>query len=332
MRHTLAASLLMTLCWIAPMLATAAPVEELRLLSEHPVEGMRGGNLSGLALCGGDLYTESDRDDDRLYRLDISRPVWRAETQLFSVPTPPPNGLSWGMGVRTWAISFVRGGELDFEGISCDAAGNRYLVSEAHAQVLKVTPSGVAQWLPINPAMVREARAAGLLAHFNAIFEGLAISPAGDQLWLAAERSRRGLLYVKHAGADWSCDGACVLLSEDGQQTPPAAAATGMELVKDFSDLSYFRGKLYTLERNAYQICRRDARTAKVERCWSFADGALTPARRYDKPYGVTEALVIDATGAWIGNDNNDWARGDGDRRPIVWRFAAPADGWEARP
>jgi uncharacterized protein YjiK len=36
--------------------------------------------------------------------------------------------------------------------------------------------------------MVREARASGMLLHFNAMFEGLAINPAGDQMWLAAER------------------------------------------------------------------------------------------------------------------------------------------------
>ena len=33
---------------------------------------MRGGNLSGLALCGNALWTVSDRDDDQIYRLDIS--------------------------------------------------------------------------------------------------------------------------------------------------------------------------------------------------------------------------------------------------------------------
>ncbi|MGI4838809.1 MAG: esterase-like activity of phytase family protein [Janthinobacterium lividum] len=332
MRAALAAWLLMTLC-LATTLATAAPVEELRLLGEHPVEGMRDGNLSGLAICGGELYTESDRDDDRIYRLDTRQPVWQAEAQRFDVPTPAPSGLSWGMNVRTWAAGFVRGGTLDFEGISCDAAGNRYLVSEARAQVLKISPEGEAQWLNISPALVREARAAGLLAHFNAIFEGLAINPAGDQLWLAAERSRRGLLKANLHGSEWTCDGACVLLSEDGVQARPAAAMpSDMPLVIDFSDLAWFNGKLYTLERNAYQICRRDTRTVAVERCWSFADAALTPARRYAKPYGVAEALVVDAQGAWIGNDNNDWARGDGDVRPIVWRFAAPVDGWEARP
>lgn len=44
----------------------------LSFISEHAVEGMRGGNLSGLAWCGGALWTVSDRDDDRLYRLQPS--------------------------------------------------------------------------------------------------------------------------------------------------------------------------------------------------------------------------------------------------------------------
>lgn len=314
---------------LLPLAAHAAPVEELQMLAEHPVEGMRGGNLSGLALCGQDLYTESDRDDDQLYRLDISQKVWRAEAQTFKAPPPPPSGLTWGMDVRTWLMSFVRGGDFDFEAISCDAAQNRYLVSEAHAAVLKVTPAGQAEWLPITPRLVREARAAGLLAHFNGIFEGLAVNPAGDQLWLAAERSDRGLLMARRTAQGWDCDGACVLLSEAPHEAPPAAAGKLLP-GGDFSDLAYYHGKLFTLERYLYKICRRDAKTAAVEKCWSYARDALVPERRYDKPYGVAEALVIHAEGAWVGNDNNDWARGDGDRRPIVWRYAAPAAGWDA--
>jgi hypothetical protein len=41
---------------------------------------------------------------------------------------------------------------------------------------------------------------------------------------------------------------------------------------------------------------------------------------------------VIDAKGAWIGLDNNNGARADGETRPIVWRFAAPEGGWSAKP
>lgn len=43
---------------------------ELHLLSEQPLDGMRGGNLSGLFQWGGHLWTVSDRDDVQIYRLD----------------------------------------------------------------------------------------------------------------------------------------------------------------------------------------------------------------------------------------------------------------------
>jgi hypothetical protein len=309
----------------------AEPAPELTLVAEHAVDGMRGGNLSGLAQCGKDLWAVSDRDDDQIYRLDSSERVWQAETVRINVPPVPDSGLPWGLKSRTWAASFVRGGNLDFEGITCDKAGNRYIVSEAHAAVLQVPVQGPAAWLKISPIMVREARASGMLLHFNALFEGLAISPQGDQLWLAAERERRGLLLVKRQQTVWDCDGSCVLLSETGKEMQPAQFPNAKPVSKDFADLALFNGKLFTLERNAFQICRRDALSAKVERCWSFAAEALQEHRRYSQPYGLAEALVVDADGAWIGIDNNNGARADGEARPIVWRFAAPQGGWSAK-
>jgi hypothetical protein len=233
---------------------------------------------------------------------------------------------------RAWLAAFVRGGDLDFEGITCDSAGNRYVVSESHAAVLQIPLTGPATWLKISPLMVREARASGMLLHFNALFEGLAINPAGDQLWLAAERERRGLISIKRQQTVWDCDGGCVLLSEAGVEMQPPQFPKAKAVSRDFADLSLFNGKLFTLERNAFEICRRDAVSAKVERCWSFADEALQENRRYPQPYGLAEALVVDTEGAWIGIDNNDGARADGEKRPIVWRFAAPDGGWSARP
>lgn len=102
--------------------------------------------------------------------------------------------------------------------------------------------------------------------------------------------------------------------------------------VKDFADLALFNGKLFTLERNAFQICRRDAATAQVELCWSFADETLTPNRRYAQAYGLAEALLVDADGVWVGIDNNFGARADGEKRPMVYRFSAPVGGWSAKP
>ncbi|EPJ76496.1 MULTISPECIES: esterase-like activity of phytase family protein [unclassified Pseudomonas] len=311
----------------------AGPAPELKLLSEHAVDGMRGGNLSGLALCGSDMWTVSDRDDDRIYRLTpVDAPVWQAEVVEIEVPKVPDSGLPWGLKSRTWAASFLRGGELDFEGISCDSAGNRYVVSESHAAVLQVPTEGPASWLKIAPTMIRQARASGMLLHFNALFEGLAVNPAGDQLWLATERERRGLLLIKRQQTVWDCEGNCVLLSEAGLEMQPAQFPKAKAVSRDFADLSLFNGKLFTLERNAFEICRRDPQTAQVERCWSFAVEALQDNRRYPQPYGLAEALVVNAEGAWVGLDNNDGARADGETRPIVWHFAAPDGGWSAAP
>lgn len=306
-----------------------APVE-LELLGEHPVEGFVAGNLSGLAWCGDALFAVSDRDDDRLYRLDSGEPVWRATAEEFAAPAPPDTALPWGTRVRTWVAGQLRGGALDFEGLACDRLGNRYLVSEAYSAVLKVNPAGMSEWQLMPPSLIRQARASGMLLTFNAGFEGIAVDPEAERLWLAAERERRGLLVLHRQPSSWRCTGGCVLLAEGSLELPPQALADAPQ-PRSFSDLSFHDGKLFTLERPAHQICRRDPATGASERCWSIAGTALDDARRYPNPFGVIEALVIDAEGAWVGIDNNGEARADGDTRPMVWRFAVPKGGWGAR-
>ncbi|MCD5983082.1 esterase-like activity of phytase family protein [Pseudomonas sp. CDFA 610] len=309
---------------VAPVFA--APLEALKLQSEHPVDGMVGGNLSGLASCHGRLWTVSDRDDNLLYSLDVSDRVWKAEPHVIDMPKPE-SYLPLNLRSLANLSSIVRGGSMDFEGISCDAAGNRYLVSEAYGTVLKVPLEGAPVWLPLPAAMVEQARANGMLQHFNAIFEGIAVNAAGDRIWLAAEREKRGLLVVQRDKDQWTCGQSCVLLAEAGKDTLPPEQKR-KKVSTDFSDISLYNGKLFTLERSVYRICRRELETGQIERCWSFSREAMLPSRRYDQPYGLTEALVVDDTGAWIGIDNNSGARADGEERPIVWRFAAPAAGW----
>lgn len=311
--------------------APQPPFEELTLLSEQAVEGMPTGNLSGLAWCGDALWTVSDRDDDRLYRLVANGAVLNAEVEMFEAPAPPQSPLPWGVRVRNWVSGLTRGGALDFEGITCDAKGNRYLVSEATSAVLMIPPAGSGEWLNLPPSLVNQARARGMLLKFNALFEGLVVDPKGERLWLAAERERRGLLVLHKINGSWKCAGGCVLMSEGGTDLPPPQMGT-KPMPKDFGDVALFKNHLYTLERLTHRICRRAADTGEAERCWSFANEALTDARKYDEPWGMAEALTIDEKGAWIGVDNGNKARGDGEDRPIVWRFAAPAGGWSAKP
>lgn len=305
---------------------------ELELLAEYPVDGIAGGNLSGLTLCGDALWAVSDRDDDRIYRLDTSSSPWQANPETFVVPPVPDSGLSWtlrtGASLRGMLLGAGQGnsGALDFEGLSCDAQGNRYLVSESRAAVLRLGADGSVEWLPLPRSLVEKARDRGMLLHFNALYEGIAVDDSGNRLWLAAERQNRGLLLV-HLKPVSPCSDGCVLLSEGGTVLPPALLGD-KPLFPDFSALDFYQGKLYTLERLAHRICRRDGASAAVEKCWSFAATALADQRRYDTPYGVAEALWISANSALVGVDNNDRVRRDGEQRPIVWRFAAPQGGW----
>lgn len=331
MRHTFYALLLLSVAPLvaANQLAVSQPVEQLKLISEHPVDGMSAGNLSGFAWCGDALWAVSDRDDDRVFRLSGGDGVWQAEPELFAAPPAPDSSLPWGIGVRAWATGLVRGGSLDFEGITCDSIGNRYLVSEAKAEVLQLPVAADPEWVRLPESLVRQARGSGMLLHFNALLEGITIDPAGERMWLAAERQRRGLLVLHKKRSVWECTGGCVLFSESGKIPGPEQLG-GKPQPKDFSDLSYYAEKLFTLERQAHRICRRKLSNGEIERCWSFADDALTETRRYPSAYGRVEALQIDESGAWLGVDNGGRVRADGEARPIVWRFAAPKGGWEA--
>lgn len=315
------------LCW--PIVASAAALQELKLLNEQPVNGVSGGNLSGLAWCDGALWAVSDRDDQQLYRLQSDQSQWHATAEAFVAPPAPDSRLPWGLRMRSWAAGWVRGGELDFEGLSCDAAGNRYLVSEARAAVLQVPVIGEPKWLALPQGVVRHARASGMLLHYNSLFEGVAVDPAGERLYLAAERMRRGVLAVHTSRATWRCTDGCVLFSEAGNESAPEQMGS-KEQPRDFSGLAFFNEKLFTLERQAHRICRRSLSNAQVERCWSFAAAALTPERHYPPAYGLAEALWVDQDGAWIGVDNGRFSRADGESRPIIWRFAAPKGGWGA--
>ncbi|MGQ7959662.1 esterase-like activity of phytase family protein [Pseudomonas sp. SP16.1] len=306
-------------------------LEELELQAEYPVEGMAGGNLSGLAQCGEALWAVSDRDDAALYRLQEEDGLLRAEGEPFVAPEPPESALPWGLRMRNWVAGQVRGGKLDFEGLSCDTQGNRYLISETRAAVLQVNSAGGAQWLNLPDGLVRQARASGMLLHFNQGFEGIAVDPNGERLWLAAERRRRGLTVLHGSGGSWRCTGGCVLVSESGEEPSPMALG-GHPAPRDFAGLAYFEEKLFTLERQAHRICRRTLSNGEPELCWSFAGEALAEQRRYAPDYGMAEALWIDKDGAWIGVDNGGLTRADGEQRPLVWHFAVPTGGWSRRP
>lgn len=320
--------LCLALLWAG--VALAEPWPELKLLNEHPVEGLNMGNLSGLSRCTGQLLALSDREDATLHSLVTQGEVWQAKAEVFTLPEAPESQLPWGMRAQAALNAPVRGGQMDFEGLVCDEQGNRYLVSEAYAAVLQITPEGLGRWLSLPEALLPQARSRGLLRKHNALYEGIAIDPAGTHLWLAAEREQRGLLHLEQREGRWECPESHCVLFFDSQAVPSGSSEASP--APDFSDLQLFHDKLFTLERQMRQLCRRSLATGEVERCWSFLATAQLEGKRYPTPYGVAEALWLEEDSVLIGLDNNDRAREDGEERPIIWRFAAPAEGWMANP
>lgn len=306
---------------------------ELKLLSEHPIDNMVAGNLSGIAECADGLWVVSDRVDLNIYKLipQAKTPTLMAQAVAFQPNDVPKTFTPLLNNLSNKAIGLIRGGIYDFEGITCDAKGNKYLVSEAYFAVLKISnDNNLARWITMPDVLWQQAKNRGLLQKNNQMLEGIAISPDGKRIWLAAERNERGLLtliYDEKLG--WQCpNGQCVLLAEGGLEAfPPAFRRKNKVDARDFADLVFYKEKLFTLERSTFRICRRNLK-AETEQCWSFANEALQSSRQYYS-YGMPEALWIDEKGAWIGIDS-DIAnkRIDGETRPIVWRFSAPQEGW----
>lgn len=324
------------LCCLAVPATAFQKAPELSLVQAAPVEGMSRGNLSGLTRCEDRLEAVSDRQDGHLYQLQFLEGVWRASAQPFVLPESRPTHLPLQLLAGAW-LRGMRGQALDFEGISCDSAGNRYLISESLLAILKVPPAGdqppVALWLELDEGIFNEGAERGLWQRINALAEGIAVAPDGNTLWLAAERQARGLVKVERQRTGWRCPVAgCVLLAErrylPAEPFGPGILTGGM-LPLDFSALSYWQGRLWTLERNEHQICRRHPESGQRERCWSFANTLLRAPHHYpDAPFGLAEALIVDEQGILIGVDNNARRRPDGDIRPWVFHFSLPDD-WQ---
>lgn len=319
----------------------AAP--ELNLLKEFVVDGVEKGNLSGLAYCQDQFWAVSDQEDNYIYRLKFEPDsnIVQAIAEPISITQPPMEYLPLSTTAKSAAL--WREGEYDFEGISCDAQGNKYLVSESTHAVLQIRPDNTTHWVNLPTAMFNLAKTNDLLQIYNAGFEGIAISPDGTQLWLAAERQVRGIFHLKFResptkdipdrvrGAtfpdSWECTENCLFANDNDREK---SIFNDKKYYKDFTDLAWYRSKIYSLERLEHQICRRDGNSGEVEQCWSFAKTALIADKHYPKsPFGIAEGLWINEKGAWVVLDNNEQTRADGEQRPIIWHFATPESGWQ---
>lgn len=221
-----------------------------------------------------------------------------------------PTGLFVPRQVRAVASSTGPGATFDFEGIAEDGEGRLYLCEEQDRAIFRFNrDSKIIERFAVDWASVR--------SHFgsdkNASFEGIAVG--GGHIYLANERSQPRLI---------------VLDLETRQVTTNFLAnGTGFAVGgTHYSDLSWFEGHLYALDRNHRSILQIDPATQRVVAEYSFAQMEIAPEHIYRTQYptGTMEGLAVEAEYFWLITDNNGLGRQSQpeDIRPTLFRCRRP--------
>jgi hypothetical protein len=272
---------------------------ELELLSVLPVEAPYPLEPSGLAAHNGRFYTVADKIDPIIFALEFEADCVRLkEAIVFFLPEKGP---------------------MDWEGITVDAGGTFYLISEAKGRVLRVTPDGTASWATDD---LREAgRLKGLFAKDNAGFEG--ITWLGPNRWLGAvEREPRGIL-------EWSGTPPQLSISATIQNTSPYQHALSFLRLADYAGLDTDAGRTYALFRNAHLVVELNkSETGWNEiAAWNYRSIETDPQYAYrNQTFGQAEGLVVQGQDIYLIFDNNRGPRRSdrNDTRPIFVHARRP--------
>lgn len=303
----------------------AETVRPAKLLGAWWLEGSAGLDISGLSFCNGQLLAISDKRDDRVYRVRLpdSEEVRVASLDLFR-EFPAPEAPDGGGLVNRLAALVRPDAQMDFEGITCDGS-TPYLVSERHERIARLSGEGdraEAEWLPLRWREMAVQQ--GYLTIFNAGSEGIVFSgsPAAPVFWVALERKPRGLLRIAMASEDGTGAKEVQLL-----QLPLVSGLDFRGRPEDLTGLDVFEGGLYTLERNAFAVCRRSLESLEAQWCIDYGDVEEAPQFVYaDTHFGKGEGLAVNERGIFVVLDNNNVARAadPSDQRALLMHLAHP--------
>ena len=279
------------------------PVTAAELLQAWWIDGSEGLDISGLSFCEGELLAVADKVSERVYRLapaaGASSVALESRADFYRPPLPDDQPIS----VKARAMHFASTPlSMDFEGITCDGR-DIYLLSERHNRIARLDPiGGKGEWISVRWS--ESARQQGYLQLFNAESEGLV--RIGEDFWVALERDPRGLLKIESG-------------DQVGQRFYPVPPVAGLDFrgrSEDLTGLAYYDGALFTLERNAFAVCRRSLETLEAEWCIQYRDIEEGPEYVYRKTaFGKGEGLAVNERGIFVVLDNNS-----------VTRVAAPDD------
>ena len=255
-------------------------------------------DASALAFHNGKLITVNDRDAV-FHELDLQTNFVAKLKKLDLFPK-----------ARLSQIAPKKGSRFDFEGISKDSQGNLYVSEETQRLVFKSSPDGKTievlnfDWSPVKKFLSGDV---------NASLEGIAV--AGNLLYLANERSSPRIIVI---------DLASHKVTDSFFVDSEGFAFGGPH----YSDLAFFKERLFVLNRNNRCILEVDPKEKRVIAEFSFAQMELAEdfAYKSDYPTGAMEGLAIDENYFWLLTDNNGKSRfkHPQDTRPTLFRCKRP--------
>ena len=259
------------------------------------LEGSERLELSGLSFCHNKLLSISDNNNHFVYEVVFSDAHKAALKIFIQLPDLPKKNVSYPLlqQISYWYDGLSSHDRADFEAITCDKE-NIYLLSERKNDIVKITEKH-ANWLNVN--WYNPLHDKGFLNKYNAYGEGLV--KIDDFFYLAIEREERGVFKLTQKN-----NGQHFMIEQ--QLLPSAPFLSWYGKKEDLSDLAYDGKYLYTLERNAYAVCKRTIPDFKVVVCFSYASIERGEVYRYhDAKFGMAEGLAVDANFIYIVLDNN---------------------------
>jgi uncharacterized protein YjiK len=256
-------------------------------------------DASGLLFRQGKLLTISDRSSE----------LWQIEPSTNSHRQLKPTG--WFTRPEIAKASGKKEPGYDCEAIAKDDSGNLY-ISEEHDRVIyrlnpgerKVKKLSI-DWTPVERYFSKFDE--------NASFEGIAVG--NGKLWVANERNDPRIIVVDLA----------TLKVEESFFVDATSFAFGGP---HYSDLSWFEGKLYVLDRNHRVVLQVNPNTKKVTAEYDFGEMELGPEVAYKTfyPTGTMEGLAVDKDYIWLVTDNNGKGRFKypDDLRPTLFKCRRP--------
>jgi uncharacterized protein YjiK len=254
-------------------------------------------DASGLAWNDGKLLIVDDGDPP-LYEVDF--------TSTNVAQLKQTGILAWPQITRYIVGKKER---FDLEGIARDEQGRVYVCEEANRWIFRFDPATKKverleiDWTPAKQYFT---------GNDNASFEGIAVG--GGKLWVANERDRARIIEVD-----------LETLKVIGDFAPQPA---NWSFLLHYSDLCWFKGRLFVLLRHHQAILEVDPATRDVLAEYNYRTIEDAPQHAYHKAYptGAMEGLTVDDNYFWLVVDNNSFPRqqADRDRRPTLFKCKRP--------